>query len=470
MNFISKQNKIDSLFVLTAQSIVLISGGIRSLLLPVFLSVENYGFWQAYLFYTAYVTVFTLGFSDGVYLRYGDLNYDDLPFLKLRGAIRVFIIMLTTLSSIFLLVILNHDYLSNNNLPKVFALMNIFIMGLYGLLSFILQITNQLRIYSIITSVDKVLLLLFIVSFYTMKYNDIIYLIVVDIFLKLIVLIALSFLCKELIFGPTSNFRISFKEFFTNLSVGYKVLLANILGMLIIGYGRFYLENSDNVNEFANYSLSLSLAGFVITLFTSVSYVIYPKLKRINSAVYSNNYNIINVFLTSALIMGLFGYFPVFFIVNNYFSKYSELLPYLNLIFLITYLQAKSSILHNTFYKILRKETFMLILNISCVVLVISIIFESNQSSLNTYLIAFITYCILLLRTIISELYFNKQLKNTFIKSLFFEVFVLTWFLFLTNNFSLPDSFIYLLTSVALLFLFRINKLLDFLKIKKLKN
>ena len=42
------------------------------------IGVEKYGYWQLYLFYTSYVGFFQLGWNDGIYLRYGGEDYNNL--------------------------------------------------------------------------------------------------------------------------------------------------------------------------------------------------------------------------------------------------------------------------------------------------------------------------------------------------------------------------------------------------------
>ena len=50
---------------------------IVTLILPKFISVEQYGYWQVYLFYTTYIGIFHLGITDGIYLRYGGKQYEE---------------------------------------------------------------------------------------------------------------------------------------------------------------------------------------------------------------------------------------------------------------------------------------------------------------------------------------------------------------------------------------------------------
>ena len=78
-NNVIKTGIKNTIYVIAAQSISLILGIARTLLLPVLLGITNFGYWQVYLLYMSYVGIFALGFNDGIYLKYGNYEYDELP-------------------------------------------------------------------------------------------------------------------------------------------------------------------------------------------------------------------------------------------------------------------------------------------------------------------------------------------------------------------------------------------------------
>ena len=57
--------------------------------LPKIISVEQYGYWQVYLFYSTYVGILHLGLNDGIYLRYGGEEYNDLNFKLFYGEFKI---------------------------------------------------------------------------------------------------------------------------------------------------------------------------------------------------------------------------------------------------------------------------------------------------------------------------------------------------------------------------------------------
>ncbi|MDO5666182.1 MAG: hypothetical protein Q4G63_13150, partial [Bacteroidia bacterium] len=70
---------LKNLFMVLSSNVLLLSLGIAmSLLLPIILSVDEYGYWQIYLYYSGFVGMFMLGFNDGMNLRYAGKSYNEL--------------------------------------------------------------------------------------------------------------------------------------------------------------------------------------------------------------------------------------------------------------------------------------------------------------------------------------------------------------------------------------------------------
>ena len=418
------------LIVLGAQLLILIISITRSLLLPSFLSLESYGYWQIYLFYSAYVGVFALGFNDGIYLRYGDKDYNELPFAKLRMSIRIFSLMLLVIT--ILIVFLTYFFNANDDMRYaiIFSGFNIFILGLTGVFTYVLQITNQLKKYSFFSVADKALVILTVVLMFFLNNNNFKLIIVVDFLAKVLVLVSMIYFCKELWIGRNISFSIAFKEFKDNIGVGVKLLISNLLGMLIIGMGRFLIQVFGKIEDFAIYSFGITITGLVLTAITAFSLVLYPSIKRLNQNKYDKYFENINTFIKAYNFSTLLLYFPAYLLVICYYSKNADMLPYLNLLFVVAILQGKMSILNNTFYKVLRKEKEMLIANLSSVLffaILAPIVFYFTKS---IWSIAFTTFATMMIRCYASEIFLKKilhiQLDYKFvIEIVFIIVFIL---------------------------------------------
>ncbi|EGP5645888.1 hypothetical protein DSH93_12415, partial [Enterococcus faecium] len=109
-------------YVFSSQIFVFIFGVARAFILPIILNVEDYGFFQIYLFYTSYVGIFSLGYNEGIYLRYGQFSIDDLPKRVIKVGNQFHYLLLTgfTMISLFLSQIITE----NHNMRFVFSLIS----------------------------------------------------------------------------------------------------------------------------------------------------------------------------------------------------------------------------------------------------------------------------------------------------------------------------------------------------------
>ena len=58
----------DIIVAFLAQALSIASSVATTLILPKFLGIESFGYWQLFLFYVSYIGFFHLGINDGVYL------------------------------------------------------------------------------------------------------------------------------------------------------------------------------------------------------------------------------------------------------------------------------------------------------------------------------------------------------------------------------------------------------------------
>ena len=68
-----------NLFYTIASNIVSFACSVLiTLIIPKRLGIDDYGYFQLYLFYTTYIGFLHLGWADGVLLRYGGAYYEIL--------------------------------------------------------------------------------------------------------------------------------------------------------------------------------------------------------------------------------------------------------------------------------------------------------------------------------------------------------------------------------------------------------
>ena len=274
-------------FTLLAQIVVLILGIVKSLLIPKVLDVSGFGYWQIYVLYSTYVGIFMLGYNDGIYLIYGKYKYEELPFRRLRASNKWFVGMLSVFTVICSTVCLC-AYANERQFAMFFVCVDIILMGIYGLLIYILQITNQMKAYSLYSVLDKFIVLAFLVAVFLFRINvQYSVFILIDVFSKLVVSSALFFRCRNLFLGKSDSINEGFGEFSNDIRIGISLMLAQLMGQLIMGIGRFFIDFWGNIDEYAFYSFGVSITNLVLVFITAVSLVLYPTLKRLPDSNYA---------------------------------------------------------------------------------------------------------------------------------------------------------------------------------------
>lgn len=84
---------------------------VTAFLVPMVLSVDDYGYYKVYTFYAAYIGILHFGFCDGIYLDYGGKEESEIKTEQISRQLATIFIFSGGLASIALLWgILRHDF------------------------------------------------------------------------------------------------------------------------------------------------------------------------------------------------------------------------------------------------------------------------------------------------------------------------------------------------------------------------
>ena len=427
------------------------------IILPYLFSVPDFGYWSLYVFYTGYIGLFCLGYNDGIYLKYGDKNYNELPHQKIRSASMLFLIMLALFTIMTVLCI---PFIINDNqeiFAMQFAALNIFILGINGVLIHVLQITNQMKKYSFFSLLDKVAVIITVLLMFLINRESWKFLICVDFITKIISISIMVYLTKELWVGSLLPFEDAWKEFKENICIGSKLMFAGIFGMLLIGLGRIFIQFKYDIEAYSVYSFSISITSVVLTCVNAFSLVLYPAIKRIQQNNYSGVFISTNTCTRVFFMFAIMLYFPAYFVVNRFYVEYVSVLNYLHLMFVIIALQVKISILNNTFYKILRREHEMMRANLSTIIFFTVLLLLCYTIYDKIIIVPICTLVAIATRCYFSEKYLSNCLNIPFSPFSLAEVIFIIIFLLLIC-FKLPLLVSFILMSLVLLIILFINK------------
>ena len=126
-------------YALSSNILSLVISTLVILIVPKLIGLESYGNWQLYMFYSSYVGFFQFGWNDGVYLRYGGKEYNELNkilFFSQFWMLVFFQLIVAVIINVISLIFISQA-------EKQFIIMMVslcmIIMGIRALLLFTLQ-------------------------------------------------------------------------------------------------------------------------------------------------------------------------------------------------------------------------------------------------------------------------------------------------------------------------------------------
>lgn len=433
--------------VITSNFITMLVSFLAVLIVPKIIGVEEYGYWQLFLLYSSYVPILQLGWTDGIYLRYGGLELEKLNKALIKT--QVFLVFFSQLIVMLVIISLAAVVSSDDQRAYIIECTAIFAVLVNTRFFFIhlMQATNKMKEYSSIIIIDRVFYLILFVVIITTRNFDFKDLILADLMGKLLSLLYAMFLCREYLIKGTFSIKEGIREGINNILSGSKLLFSNTVNMLILGVVRLGIEKAFNVAVFGKISLLLNISNFFLVFLNAVSLVIYPILKRVDPSKWSEIYLNIRRLLVLLLLLLLFIYYPLHYLFLNWLPQYNDILPYLGILFPICFFDGKMALLVNTYLKAMRKEKYMMSINIVALTIsVVTTLFAINFYKNLTFLVAVIPL-VLSIRCIIAESMLSKALKVNYRKEIYIECIVVLVFVCL----NLLDNVIYGLVGYTVL-------------------
>lgn len=339
------------------------------LIVPKILGVREYSYWQLYLFYASYVGFFHLGWADGVYLRFGGKNYEDLDksyFHKqfwLLSFMEIFLAIFICIVTIF--------FVPNGNKKIVFIAVGLCcVLQLpRTFLQYVLQATNRIVNYAKNYFLEKIVYAALVIIFLGIGIDKFQILIGADLFARGVTLLLLSIECRDIVRGKLTNLIEGISEAWQNICVGIKLMFANIASQLLLGVVRWAIQNHWSVEVFGKVSLSITASNLLMTFIGAVSIVIYPMLKNIAEECYGEVYVKMRDMLMILVLGLLVVYYPAKVILSWWLPQYAESLTYMALLFPMCVFESKMTMLITTYLKAMRQEREIMLINWSAVIL-----------------------------------------------------------------------------------------------------
>lgn len=430
----SKRTIFNIIKVAASNILKLLAGVLVGFLLPKIIGVTDYGYYKIFTLYASYVGLLHFGFADGVYLKYGGKNFDELSKTSFRFYSLFLIVIELIISVVGAIISL---FALSGDLRFIFMCLAVYlftanIINFYQIIS---QITGRFNELSIRTVIQSVLTALAVVVLWLVKrYADvsISYKIYTAIYVGINVLLMLwyIFTYRDLTFGKQD--RSNKKEIWEFVKLGFPLLFANLSSTLILNIDRQFVSVLFDTDTYAVYAFAYNMLGLITTALSAISTVIYPTLKRTDEGTLKGTYSrLIEIILI--LVFGcLIVYFPLCWFVNWFLPKYADSLPIFRIILPGLAISSAVTIVMHNYYKTFGKETNFFIKSIVVLVLSAGANYAAYAIFKTTQAISIASIIVMLIWYVLIEIYFIKEHKVKWLKNFSYMLLTVAGFYLIT--------------------------------------
>lgn len=351
-------------FAVSANISRIIISFLLTLLLPKIMNVEEYSYWQLYLFYSTYLMFSSVGWCEGTYLKYGGKQYrmlDGRVMASQFWGLAVYEILFFTICAA---IFIPHMEEKNKTMVLLLACVFTFFYIMKYQIQIILQAVNRIRDYALVYTSERILYFLLVLGTIFREKATFSTIAVCEIVSTLVTLMYGCWICREVILRRPAGIKVFTAEAIELIRCGYKLTLASFASQLIIGIIRFAIEQKWGTVVFGKISLSFSMSNMMITCIVAVSIVLFPMLKNMKTERLVEIYSAMRIGLSMPLYGVLIFYEPVSTILRIWIPQYDMSLKYLAILFPVCIYEIRNSVLICTYLKAIRKESLIMKANI----------------------------------------------------------------------------------------------------------
>ena len=246
---------------------------LTAFVVPIVLSVNDYGYLKLYQFYVSYIGVSHLGYCDGIYLYYGGMDINSIDRIQLSLEHNTLLLYEIFVACCFLLYsIVNRDFII---LVLAFTIVPAVLSTLY---IYIYQATGELKIYSKLVNFTTICNLIIITGLVFASIKNYKFYIVANCFVQWIMFAAgwISFQ-RRIIMG---KIRFSVKVFIKYVQMGVLLTIGNFIYALFIGIDKWFINKNLDISQFSFYSFAAQMVTVVNMIVSPIAMTLYSHLSR----------------------------------------------------------------------------------------------------------------------------------------------------------------------------------------------
>lgn len=394
-----------------AQGVSMLISCLTSLIVPKILGVEEFAYWQLFLFYSSYVGFFHFGLNDGVYLIHGGKTRDQIDKPLVNSQFLIGTVFQIVFAVVFILASSAYSTSTERHFVLICTATYMVIKNAANFLGFTFQAMNETKLFSFSTIIERVFFFFPLIFLIALRCREFEVFVVAYCISGVLQLLFCLFHARDFLRSGFILPRPAFQQCARSIKVGIKLMFANIASMLVLGVARFVIDCVWGIETFGKLSLSLSMVNFVLAFVSQGAMVLFPALRQaspdeLKRFFYASR----NTFALIMPIAYLF-YFPGVWLLRMWLPDYADSFIFIAYLLPICVFDAKMDISCTTCFKVGRDEALLLKMNaLACIISVAGTLVGAFVLKSIWAIIAFVVIAIVL-RNIISESVLTKKLQ-----------------------------------------------------------
>ncbi|TDX43663.1 O-antigen/teichoic acid export membrane protein [Halanaerobium congolense] len=312
------------LFKVFGSNVITLAVGIVSgLVIPSFLSLDQYAYFKTFTLYLGYVGILHFGLADGLFIKYGGSYEDEVDKSLLKGEHHFFLVFQFIIS----IAIIITSFFIDDKILLAFSL-SIIPFNLLTFYKFFYQAIGKFDIYSKILIFPPIVMLIAnLAVIFIFKIENYWLFIIIRLFAYTSIFLILEYNFYKL--TKSVDTTVDFEEIKSIFNIGFFIMLGNLSSIAFYSIDRWFVKLALTTSDFAFYSFAMSMMAMINIFINSITKVFYPYLSR------NSNDKILQKLKSYFIIIASFAsssYFLFSFIVNNFIPKH---IPALNIIAII---------------------------------------------------------------------------------------------------------------------------------------
>ena len=454
-----KNNTKDLFKVFLSNAKTLLSGVLSGLVLPKIMDVNDYGFYKFFTLYASYTVLAQIGFLDGILIKYGGLNYDELDKQKFSTFLKFFILLQLTFSAIVAFVALSFI---SNEYKIIFLFWAIYLVifnvtSFYQMMSQITLRLGELAFRKFLLAVLNSIIVLCFLFFYKIFDVKIDYQMCITALLIISAALMGWYIIsyKDILTHQSLSFYSSASALGNLIKNGFPVMIACFCSTFVLVLDRQFVSILFDTKTYAEYAFAYSLLSLVTVALSAASTVMYPHLKRIDASMLTQKYSYLESVLLLVSSAGMLVYYPLNIFINWFIPKYAGSLAYFRVVLPGIVISSIITIIIRNYYYALNKVNHFF--KTTIMALVLSFILNAAAYFLFKTVLAISATSIVVffIWYIVSEHYFVTEYQIKWKKNLVYLSIVITLYYFASALENLligftANLFVYIFTSVLL--------------------